>query len=261
MTRPLTAADLAADRVISDALESVEFEGRRFPVLSEESAVPPYEVRKNWDSFWMVDPLDGTKEFIKRNGEFTVNIALIRDNYPFLGLVYLPVKEVLYFGGPSCGTFRTGAADITLENAVRLPLDIDRDRSVLTAAGSRSHRSADFDKWVDDEASRRGAVRVETITAGSSLKFCLAAEGLVDVYPRFGPTMEWDTAAAHAVAEGAGKRCVRMDGGRMEYNKPDMRNTGFNGDLKRLQGKCGEYRRQTLYISKFHRQDRNQVFR
>lgn len=224
---PLTAADLAANDVITTGLASVEFEGRRIPTVSEEAEIPEYNVRKKWDYFWLIDPLDGTKEFIKKNGEFTVNIALMKDDYPYLGLVYLPLKKILYFGGALCGSYRTEAADTTLDNTVKLPLNIKRDKTVLIAAGSRSHRAVDFDNWVNEEAQRRGCRSVEIITAGSSLKFCLAAEGLVDVYPRFGPTMEWDTAAAHAVAEGAGKRCIRFDGGKMEYNKPVMKNTGF----------------------------------
>ena len=224
---PITAADRAAHEIITEALTGVEVGGRTLPVLSEEGAEIPFEERRQWDSYWLVDPLDGTKEFISRNGEFTVNIALIGGSRPRLGMVYLPVTEVLYFGGRGLGSFRTPASDLLLARAERLPLGIERDPDVLTAAGSRSHRSDRFDRWIESEAEKRGCSRVEVITAGSSLKFCLAAEGRVDVYPRFGPTMEWDTAAAQAVAEGAGRSCTDPEGRRLEYNKPDMRNNGF----------------------------------
>jgi 3'(2'), 5'-bisphosphate nucleotidase len=205
----------------------VEFEGRVIPVVSEEGDIPDFKQRRDWEAFWLIDPLDGTKEFINRNGEFTVNIALIKNNKPYLGMVYLPVTEVLYFGGEASGSFKAIASDQGLEKAGKLPLKIVREKGVLVAAGSRSHRTSLFNDWVQNEAEKRGCDRVEVITAGSSLKFCLAAEGLVDVYPRFGPTMEWDTAAAHAVAAGAGKRCLKPDGGTLEYNKPVMRNDGF----------------------------------
>lgn len=224
---PLTAADLAAHELISARLTEVEFEGQTIAVISEEAEIPVYEERRRWEAFWLIDPLDGTKEFIKKNGEFTVNIALIKNNCPYLGMVYLPVTRILYFGGESSGSYKADAGDVNLEKAEKLPLKIEREEGVLMVAGSRSHRSELFDTWAAKEAGRRGCKRFEVVTAGSSLKFCLAAEGIVDVYPRFGPTMEWDTAAAHAVAVGAGKRCLRPDGGRMEYNKAVMKNDGF----------------------------------
>ena len=224
---PLTAADKAAHDIITTTLKSVSFRGETCPVVSEEGVIPPYDVRKNWGYFWLIDPLDGTKEFISGNGEFTVNIALIGGDSPVLGVVYLPVDRILYFGGREWGSFRAMAAGSGLAEKVKLPLDIKRDRNVLVAAGSRSHRSNEFDDWVKQEAERRRCSSVEILTAGSSLKFCLAAEGRIDVYPRFGPTMEWDTAAAHAVAEGAGRRCTGIDGSRMCYNKPEMRNSAF----------------------------------
>jgi len=224
---PLTAADLAANELISARLVEVEFEGQTMAVISEESEIPVYEERRRWEAFWLIDPLDGTKEFIKKNGEFTVNIALIKNNYPYLGMVYLPTTRVLYFGGESSGSYKADAVDAGLEKAEKLPVKIEREEVVLMVAGSRSHRSDLFENWAEQEAGRRGCKRYEVVTAGSSLKFCLAAEGVVDVYPRFGPTMEWDTAAAHAVVAGAGKRCLRPDGGSMEYNKAVMRNDGF----------------------------------
>ena len=224
---PLTAADKAAHDIINTSLKTLSFMGEICPVLSEEGSIPPWEERKDWKRFWLVDPLDGTKEFVSRNGEFTVNIALIEDNHPRLGIVYLPVDRLLYYGGREWGTFRVEVTDGGLVNETRLPLHIERDPAILTVAGSRSHRSEDFDGWVEQEASLRGCSGVEIVTAGSSLKFCLAAEGRIDAYPRFGPTMEWDTAAAHAVAEGAGRACTNMDGSIMLYNKPVMRNGAF----------------------------------
>lgn len=224
---PLTAADEASHRIISEALDELSFEGGILPVLSEEGAEIPWEQRKDWRSYWLIDPLDGTKEFISRNGEFTVNIALISGDRPRLGIVYLPVTEVLYFGGPDLGSFRTQKADIALENTESLPLDVPHEEGVLYAAGSRSHRTPAFNGWVEEIAEKRGCSRVEVVTAGSSLKFCLAAEGTVDVYPRFGPTMEWDTGAAHAVVEGAGKSCTMPDGSRLIYNKKILKNEGF----------------------------------
>ena len=223
---PLTAADKASHNVITGGLAEVEILNSRFPVVSEEGEIPGFDQRKSWDYFWMIDPLDGTKEFIKRRDEFTVNIALIEKDHPYIGLVYLPVKKTLYFGGINHGSYKVAADDTDFEYAVSLPLE-QGGSDVLKAAGSRSHRSSEFDGWVEAEAKRRGCRSIEIVTAGSSLKFCLAAEGLVDVYPRFGPTMEWDTAAAQAVLEGAGGKCTRVDGSRMIYNKPVLKNDGF----------------------------------
>ena len=182
---PLTAADCASHNVIVNSLSGVEFDGRTLPVISEEGDIPSYDVRKDWDLFWLIDPLDGTKEFVKKRDEFTVNIALIKNNHPYIGVVYLPVKKVLYLGGMETGSFKSDASDTSLSAAEKLPRDIKRDPDVLMAAGSRSHRTEEFDGWVNLQAERRGCSRVEVLTAGSSLKFCIAAEGLVDVYPRF----------------------------------------------------------------------------
>jgi len=224
---PITAADRISHNIICEELAGLDFDGRTLPVLSEEGVLIPWEQRKQWESYWLIDPLDGTKEFISRNGEFTVNIALISDNKPLLGIVYLPVQDLIYYGGRGIGSFKAKGTDSFLSEADSLPLVSVRDSDILVAAGSRSHRSPDFDLWVENEARRRGCSRIEVFTAGSSLKFCLAAEGKVDVYPRFGPTMEWDTAAAQAVVEGAGKTCRKIDGGRMLYNKPVLKNEGF----------------------------------
>ncbi|MBI9106309.1 MAG: 3'(2'),5'-bisphosphate nucleotidase CysQ [Spirochaetales bacterium] len=224
---PVTDADRAAHDIISEALEVLEFDGALIPVLSEEGDDIAFEERKHWERYWLIDPLDGTKEFISRNGEFTVNIAIISGNKPILGIVYLPVKDKIYYGGAGLGAYKASGRDCALSYAEILPIKTGRNPDILVAAGSRSHRTPDFDLWVESEAKRRGCSRVEVLTAGSSLKLCLAAEGKVDVCPRFGPTMEWDTAAAHAIVEGAGKKCTRPDGGRLIYNKPVMRNDGF----------------------------------
>ena len=224
---PITAADRASHQVLSAGLAEIEYEDRHLPVLSEEGAEIPYDQRSSWERYWLIDPLDGTKEFINRNGEFTVNIALIEKDAPRLGLVYIPVTGMLYFGGLAYGSWKTFGRDVKLEDIVRLPLGKDRDPAVLVAAGSRSHRSDEFDRWVESHAEEKGCSSVNILTAGSSLKFCLVAEGAADVYPRFGPTMEWDTAAAQAVVEGAGKSCDSVEGGRLKYNKPVLRNSGF----------------------------------
>ncbi len=224
---PLTAADRASHDIIMDGLGSMKYRDSPVPIISEEGEIPHYGVRRKWKRFWLIDPLDGTREFVNKRDEFTVNIALMENNKPLLGLVYLPVRKVLYFGGAYVGTWRAEGSDLKLENAEKLPLKIEHDPGVLRAAGSRSHRSEKYKNWLEAEAERRGCRSIDIITAGSSLKFCLVAEGAVDIYPRFGPTMEWDTAAAHAVVEGAGKRCTDPDGGSLLYNKKVMRHEGF----------------------------------
>ena len=227
---PVTAADRLAHGIISEGLRDFSVDGGPLPVLSEEGRDVPFGERRSWPRYWLVDPLDGTKEFISRNGEFTVNIALVDGEYPMLGLVYVPVGRILYYGGAGYGSFSCPAGEFFksgLTAAARLPLNLRRNPDVLVAAGSRSHRSGAFDDWVAAEAEARGCSGVEVITAGSSLKFCLAAEGRVDVFPRFGPTMEWDTGAAQAVAEGAGLSCCDLNGKRLRYNKRSLLNDGF----------------------------------
>ncbi len=211
---PLTAADLASHRVIVDSLAALE---PTLPVLSEESAEEiPFAQRAAWNPYWLVDPLDGTKEFVKRNGEFTVNIALIHDHEPVLGVVHVPVSGVTYFGAAGGGAFRRrGDADaeaITVTDEARTPVVV----------GSRSHRGSSL----EDYLARLGDH--EMVAMGSSLKFCVVAEGGADVYPRLGPTSEWDTAAAHAVVRAAGGRVVGLDGEPLRYNaKADILNPHF----------------------------------
>ncbi len=207
---PLTEADLRSHRLIVARLRE-RWPG--VPVLSEESVSDyPYEVRREWEEFWLVDPLDGTKEFIKRNGQFTVNIALIRNRKPVAGLVYAPVTGKLY----------AAAEGVTPPP----PLPPPPPEGVLRVAGSLSHHSPEMDEFLAEQ--RRRYREVQFTPMGSSLKICLVAEGKADVYPRFGPTMEWDTAAAHAVVNAAGRHIYRY-GTKEEltYNKEDLRNPWF----------------------------------
>jgi 3'(2'), 5'-bisphosphate nucleotidase len=177
------------------------------PVLSEESAEIPWETRQSWQQYWLVDPLDGTKEFINRNGEFTVNIALIRDHQPVLGIVHVPVTDISYFGARDIGAWRQHGTAAATAIRVRQPA---AEPSVIV--GSRSHANPEL----ADQLDRLGPH--ELISMGSSLKFCRVAEGLADFYPRLGPTSEWDTAAAQAVVEAAGGQVVKIDGTPLSYN-------------------------------------------
>ena len=211
---PLTAADLAAHRCILEGLERLTPD---IPVLSEESAEDvPAVVRRRWRTLWLVDPLDGTREFVKRNGEFTVNIALIEDGEAVLGVVQAPVTGVLWHGQRGRGAFRRdGDADVVLQ--VRRPAT-----PPLRVAASRSHRDARSEAFI----ARMG--EVEAIGLGSSLKFCRIAEGGMDVYPRFGPTSEWDTGAGQCVLEAAGGAVLDPRGRPLRYNQRD---TILNGDF------------------------------
>ncbi len=225
---PLTKADRRADRCIATALEPI---GIR--TLSEESAHAPYEERRQWQSLWIIDPLDGTKEFIKRNGEFTVNIALVDGGHPVLGVVYAPATGELFWGivgeGAGKATVQPGARHYCTMDEVRqesMPLPLASDDRPLTVVASRSHLNADTEAFISRLREEHG--EAATLSRGSSLKFCMLAEGKADVYPRFAPTMEWDTAAGQAVAEAAGCTVERADGsGRLTYNKSDLHNPWF----------------------------------
>ena len=202
------------------------------PVLSEEGRDIPFEERAQWERFWMVDPLDGTKEFIKRNGEFTVNIALIEGGHSTMGVIYVPVKSVLYFGGEGIGSFKqdnvSSNQQVQLSNllqaAVKLPLPSNgRPFSVV---GSRSHMSPETEEFINELKSEHG--EIDIVSMGSSLKICLVAEGVADVYPRFAPTMEWDTAAGQAIAIGSGKAVIDHTTNQpMQYNKENLLNNWF----------------------------------
>jgi 3'(2'), 5'-bisphosphate nucleotidase len=211
---PLTLADLAAHRLIVAELNKLTPD---IPVLSEEAADIPYSERSQWSRFWLVDPLDGTKEFIKRNGEFTVNIALIENGIPVLGVVYAPVLDVCYYGSQSAGAY-VQRADAAAQAVTAKP---QMTGTPVKVVASRSHS----DERTDALLKKLGDH--ECISMGSSLKLCLVAEGAANFYPRLGPTMEWDTAAAHAVVNAAGGAVCALDGNDLHYNKPDLHNPEF----------------------------------
>jgi len=225
---PLTIADKTAHKIIAEGLSQTGL-----PILSEEGAQTSYDIRKNWKEFWLVDPLDGTKEFIKTNGDFTVNIALISNQQPIFGAVYAPVPGFIYWGSES-GSFRlnvTQSENIDFENshslktlAEKLPC-IARPEGFLVL-GSRSHMNSETESFISN--LKLAHPDLSFISRGSSLKFCTLAEGGADAYPRFGPTMEWDTAAGHAVAKFAGCTVNQSDNGlAVEYNKPSLLNPYF----------------------------------
>lgn len=230
---PLTAADCASHRILAQGLAELTPE---IPLLSEEGAQQDYAVRKSWSRYWLIDPLDGTKEFVKRNGEFTVNIALIDDHRPVLGVVYAPVLDALWYGG------RKGAFKV--ERGEERPIHTRQVHGEIVAVVSRSHRGERVDTLLERLPQR------ETVSVGSSLKFCLVAEGRADLYPRFGPTSEWDTAAAQAVVEAAGGRVSKVDLSPLRYNtkdsllNPDFMVVGDSGYdwAKCLRGLEGEER-------------------
>jgi 3'(2'), 5'-bisphosphate nucleotidase len=219
---PLTVADLRSHEIISKGLLALTPD---LPVLSEEAADISFEQRQKWARYWLVDPLDGTKEFVSRNGEFTVNIALIDDHVPVLGVVHVPVTSTTYTGAVGVGAFKQVDGQTPQPLRVRSPAD-----SPLRIVGSRSHRGDTLDQYLPKLAP------YELVAVGSSLKFCFVAEGSADFYPRFGPTSEWDTAAAQAVVEAAGGQVVKTNGERLRYNtKADLLNPHFlvYGDRKR----------------------------
>lgn len=211
---PLTAADKASHAVIVTGLTKHYPE---IPILSEEGKDIPYEQRKNWSRFWLVDPLDGTKEFIKRNGEFTVNIALIEKNEPTLGVVYVPAQGKVYHGIKFQGAFLQQGSENPYPIQVRMTPPVEG----LTVVMSRSHPSPELEEYLKD-------IKVaEALPVGSSLKLCVVAEGKADLYPRLGPTMEWDTAAGHAVVTAAGGTVETPDGKLLKYNKENLLNPFF----------------------------------
>ncbi len=211
---PLTQADLASHRRIDAGLRSLTPE---LPIISEESGLPDYDTRRHWPRYWIVDPLDGTREFVNRNGEFTVNIALVENQRPVLGVVHVPVLGRTYVGCRGLGAQRRDGSGDPQTISVT-PTSGETARIV----GSRSHRGASLDRFLE----RVGACDI--VPMGSSLKFCVVAEGGADLYPRLGPTSEWDTAAAQAVVEQAGGSVVTLDGKPMKYNaKEDILNPHF----------------------------------
>jgi len=230
---PLTEADKRANNVIVEKLKETDL-----PILSEEGKTINFSDRSSWKLFWLVDPLDGTKEFIKRNGEFTVNIALINGNTPVGGVIYAPELDVFYFGCDEIGSYKLDAdfehlqhlilnsnlLDQFILKSTKLPMnDVARDYTVVA---SRSHMSEETLTFVESLKSIHG--KVDLISKGSSLKLCLVAEGKADIYPRFAPTMEWDTAAGQAIAQGAGFKVIDANTkSNLTYNKENLLNPWF----------------------------------
>lgn len=204
---PLTEADMAAHRVIVDGLSQLTPD---IPVLSEESNMIPFATRRQWRRYWLVDPLDGTREFVKRNGEFTVNIALIDNHQPIIGVIDTPVSGICYFANNDDGAFKKTATDGSSKISTRRK---PKDHTLV--AGSRSHRGDSLNYFL----GRIG--KYDIVSMGSSLKSCLVAEGKVDIYPRLGPTSEWDTAAAQCIVENAGGMLVELSMQPMRYNTKD----------------------------------------
>lgn len=211
---PLTKADLAAHYIILEGLKELTPD---IPIISEESGVPEYEIRKKWKAFWLVDPLDGTKEFIKRNDEFTVNIALIEDGVPVFGVVYAPALDSLYYGERGLGSFKK----IKDSKEVQLDVQSFQNPGKARIVVSRSHGDDNTIKKLES----LGIEVIKEVPSGSSIKFCLVAEGKADIYPRFGPTMEWDTAAADAVYRYSIKEGEKSSP--LVYNKESLLNPYF----------------------------------
>ncbi len=205
---PLTQADLASHKVLVSGLRKV----LDIPILSEESKLPDFETRQSWSRYWLIDPLDGTKEFVKRNGEFTVNVALIDNHRPILGVVYVPVLNITYAG-------YQGAGALKVSNGHRERISVRKTGSTIDVVASRSHGADAVNQLMDKLDGAFDAVN--TTNMGSSLKLCLVAEGKADLYPRLALTAEWDTAAAQAIVEAAGGQVVDLDFQTMEYNRKD----------------------------------------
>ena len=212
---PLTLADKKANDIIEGGLNQLSV---NFPILSEEGKEIPYEDRKHWEYFWLIDPLDGTKKFIKKNGEFTVNIALIHKDTPVLGVVYAPALDACYWAKQGEGAFRDGT---------KLPLKTEKERDTYKIVASRSHMSDETEAFINAIETNK---EKELISIGSSLKICLVAEGEADIYPRLGPTMEWDTGAAHAIVNESGgfiEKYTYTQKSKYTYNKSNLLNDCF----------------------------------
>lgn len=212
---PLTIADKQSNDIIEEGLSQLSV---NIPILSEEGKHIPYKDRKHWEYFWLVDPLDGTKEFIKKNDEFTVNISLIHKNIPVLGVVYAPALGTCYWAKIAEGAFKDGQ---------KLPLKMEDQRNTYKIVASRSHMSDETQAFIDRIVTDK---HKELVSIGSSLKICLVAEGEADIYPRLGPTMEWDTGAAHAIINESGKQLLGYKNDhyfRHNYNKEKLLNCWF----------------------------------
>jgi len=216
---PLTKADIKSNEIITEGLKELY---PKIPILSEENKEVPYNTRKNWEYFWLVDPLDGTKEFVKKNGEFTVNIALIHKDSPVLGVIYAPTLEVLYYAQKDQGAFKQEKN----KKPQRLPIYRHIDNNTLKIIVSKSHYNQETREFVN--SLEKQYENIEFINIGSSLKFCLIAEGKTDIYPRLAPTMEWDIAAGQAIVEQAGGEIVEFKTQTtLKYNKQNLLNPRF----------------------------------
>lgn len=215
---PLTLADKTANEIIINGLKTIN---NSIPIISEENKLIDFSERKNWTKCWIVDPLDGTKEFIKKNGEFTVNIALVEYGIPVLGVVHVPAQNITYYAEKNKGSYKFENGNSTQLKIRRLAED-----GVLKIVGSRSHQTPELLAYVEQQKTK--FANVEFVAAGSSLKFCLLAEGKADVYPRLGPTMEWDTCAGQIVATEAGAEVLRFDNNEpLLYNRENLLNPFF----------------------------------
>jgi 3'(2'), 5'-bisphosphate nucleotidase len=223
---PLTIADKKAHEIIMKYLKDTGL-----PVLSEEGKEMPWQERSTWNKFWMVDPLDGTKEFIKRNGEFTVNIALIENHLPVLGIVYTPATGELFLGEVGNGAWKVNVGQQVVDILDFLSLPASKlpckNQDYYGIVSSRSHMNAETSMFIDEISQTQPNVKL--VSRGSSLKLCMIAEGEADIYPRFAPTMEWDTAAGHAVCKAAGAHVYQANNTSEElmYNKEDLLNPWF----------------------------------
>ena len=224
---PLTIADEKANSIINSFLLKT-----KIPIISEENRQTEYVERANWDTCWMVDPLDGTKEFVKRNGEFTVNIALIHQNKPVLGVIYVPVEKTLFYGLTNENfAYKTilenhqYSQDVLFERKDEIK-PLQESLNKIKVVGSRSHKSKETEAFI--ESLENEGKQVEVVSKGSSLKFCLVAEGKASIYPRFAPTMEWDTAAGHAICNAVGLNVLQVDKNKeLQYNKENLLNPYF----------------------------------
>ena len=224
-TSPLTLADKNCNDVIEKHLKKLGI-----PFLSEEGAKIAYSERRKWEYSWLVDPLDGTKEFVKRNGEFTVNIALIHNGLPIMGVIFVPVKQDLYFAMKDLGSFKVSQnthvddLDVLISKSNKLP--INQNRKSYIVVGSRSHMSKETEEFFEEKKKEYGDVKI--LSVGSSLKLCMVAEGKADAYPRYAPTMEWDTGAGHAIAKYAGFSVKQYNSDKdVFYNKENLLNPWF----------------------------------
>ena len=222
---PLTRADMASNEIICTHLSKT-----KYPILSEEGKHLPYTERSQWRTLWIVDPIDGTKEFINKNDEFTVNIALVHDETPIMGVIFVPAKQELYYADINSGAFKVteishfSSMEGISRVAIELPLNIQRENYTIVA--SRSHPSKEVEAFIKQKEKEMG--KLQLLSKGSSLKFCVIAEGTADCYPRFGPTMEWDTAAGQAICAASGATVIDIETNEpMKYNRENLLNNFF----------------------------------